>query len=241
MLSAGDRLALVNSYLSSITLYMLPFLEAPKGFIKKPDIIRKRMIWQELDDKKKYHLVKWDTVCLPQDCGGLGVLHLATMNKSLLCKWLWNLENGEGTWQQLLTKKYLQNQVLANAHAGPCSSYFWQGLMGVNPIFQQFAKRVMKDGKKTLFWGDNWVNNIPLATQFPRLYNLAFKKCLTVYTVKQEGWGLVRFRRMLYGKTLAQWEELKRLVDGIHLNDQEKDNWTNWQIQSERFVLAFES
>jgi hypothetical protein len=64
---------------------------------------------------------------------------------------------------------------------------------------------------------------------------------LTVYTVKLEGWGLVRFRRMLYGKTLAQWEELKRLVDGIYLNDQEKDNWTNWQIQSERFVLAFES
>jgi hypothetical protein len=42
----------------------------------------------------------------------------------------------------------------------------------------------------------------PLATRFPRMYNLAFKKCLTVYTVKQEGWGVIRFRRLLYGETL---------------------------------------
>jgi hypothetical protein len=101
--------------------------------------------------------------------------------------------------------------------------------MGANPIFQQFAKRVMKDSKKILFWEDSWVNNIHLATQFPRLYNLAFKKCLTVHTVKQEGWGVIRFRRLLYGETLAQWEELKRLVDGIHLNDQEKDK-VKWII-----------
>jgi hypothetical protein len=99
------------------------------------------------------------------------------------------LENSEGTWQQLLSRKYLQNQVLANAHAGPGSSHFWQGLMGVNPIFQKFARKAMNDGRKTLFWEDRWVINIPLATQFPRLYNLAFRKNLTVYIVKQEGWG----------------------------------------------------
>jgi hypothetical protein len=91
MLSAGDILTLVNACLSGITLYMLAFLEAPKRFLKKADIIRKRMIWQEMEDKKKYHLVKWDTVCFPKDCGGLGVLDLTTMNKSLFCKWLWKL------------------------------------------------------------------------------------------------------------------------------------------------------
>jgi hypothetical protein len=89
----------VNACLSSITLYMLSFLQAPKGFLKKADIVMKRMIWQEMDDKKKYHLVKCDKV----DCGRLGVLDLATMNKSLLCKWLWKLENTKGTWQQLMS------------------------------------------------------------------------------------------------------------------------------------------
>jgi hypothetical protein len=136
MLSIGDRVTLVNACLSSIALYMLSFLEAPKGFINKADMHRKIMVWQEIDGRKRYHLVNWHTMCLPKDCGGLGVLDLTTMNKSLLCKWLWKLENNEGTWQQLLLRKYLQNQVLANATVGQGCSHFWQGLMYVNPIFQ---------------------------------------------------------------------------------------------------------
>jgi hypothetical protein len=99
MLSIGDRVTLVNACLSSIALYMLSFLEAPKGFINKADMHRKRMVWQEIDGRKRYHLVNWHTVCLPKDCGGLGVLDLTIMNKSLLCKWLWKFENTEGTWQ----------------------------------------------------------------------------------------------------------------------------------------------
>jgi hypothetical protein len=75
---------LASSGLTSICLYMLSFLEAPKGFIHRADIHRKRMVWQELDDMKRYHLVNWHTVCLPKDCGGLGVLDLPIMNKSLL-------------------------------------------------------------------------------------------------------------------------------------------------------------
>jgi hypothetical protein len=114
--SIGDRVTLVNACLSSISLYMLSFLEAPKGFIKKADLHRKRMVWDEIDGKKRYHLVNWHTVCLPKDCGGLGVLDLPTMNKSLLCKWLWKLENTKGIWQQMLTKKIPES-------SGSCSGW----------------------------------------------------------------------------------------------------------------------
>jgi hypothetical protein len=75
--------------------------------------------------------------------------------------------------------------------------------MGVNPIFQHFAKGIMCDGRKTLFWENSWVNNISLAMQFSRLYNLTFKKRLNVYDAKHEGWGVIRFRRLLYGETLV--------------------------------------
>jgi hypothetical protein len=152
LLSIGDRVTLVNACLTSICLYMLSFLEAPKGFIQRTDIHRKRMVWQELDDRKIYHLVNWHTVCLPKDCGGLGVLDLTTMNKSLLCKWLWKLETTQGTWQTMLSRKYLANQVLAQAKMGPGCSHFWQSLMSVNDIFQQHSERVMLGGEKTLFW-----------------------------------------------------------------------------------------
>jgi hypothetical protein len=82
MLSIGDRVTLVNACLTSICLYMLSFLEAPKGFIHRADIHRKRMVWQEIDGRKRYHLVNWHTVCLPKDCGGLGVF---TTRKPVYC------------------------------------------------------------------------------------------------------------------------------------------------------------
>jgi hypothetical protein len=67
---------------------------------------------------------------------------------------------------------------------GPGCSYFWQSLLSVKEIFQQFSERVMVNGEKTLFWEDNWVNNAPLAVQFPRLYQLSFQKGFTVKNLK---------------------------------------------------------
>jgi hypothetical protein len=63
MISIGDRVTLVNACLTSICLYMLSFLEAPKGFIDRADIHGKRIVWQEIDGKRRYHLVNWHTVC----------------------------------------------------------------------------------------------------------------------------------------------------------------------------------
>ena len=37
--------------------------------------------------ERKFHFVKWDTVCLDKRKGGLGVRDLSTLNKAILCKW----------------------------------------------------------------------------------------------------------------------------------------------------------
>jgi hypothetical protein len=65
--------------------------------------------------------------------------------------------------------------------------------MSVSPIFQQHCERVTKNGEKTLFWTDKWVNDSPLAVQFPRLYLLMFQKNITVKAAKNEGWGVFQF------------------------------------------------
>ena len=105
------------------------------------------------------------------------------------------LENTDGTWQQLITKKYLNNQTLSQASLGPGCSHFWQSLLGVNNIFQQFAVRKINNGAKTMFWEDVWVNDSPLALQFPGLSALTFTKMVTVKKVKDEGWEIFRFKR----------------------------------------------
>ena len=70
------------------------------------DFYRARLVWQEDEDIKKCHLVKWETCCLPKDVGGLGIINLKIMNISLLAKWFWKTENEEGLWQNIIKGKY---------------------------------------------------------------------------------------------------------------------------------------
>jgi hypothetical protein len=44
--------------------------------------------------------------CKTQEKRGLGVKDLRKMNISLLCKWWWRIENGEGLSQEIVRKKY---------------------------------------------------------------------------------------------------------------------------------------
>jgi hypothetical protein len=103
----GARVILINACLSSIPLYILSFYKLHVGVDNRFIIFRNRLLWQEEQDMRKCHLVDWETMCTPKDLGGPGVLNLDLMNISLLCKWLWKLENDEGMWQDILKKRYL--------------------------------------------------------------------------------------------------------------------------------------
>lgn len=126
LLSIGGRVVpvLINTCLSSVSLYMLSFLEPPKGVMKRLNYFRARLLWQEHQESRKYHLVNWPSILMPKECGGLGILDLTVMNQILLCKWSWKLENTQETWQELLSKKYLQKKVLSQYRKGAGGSHF---------------------------------------------------------------------------------------------------------------------
>lgn len=82
------------------------------------------------------------------------------------------------------------------------------------------------NGARTLFWEDVWFGKRKLAEVFPRLYDITFSRMVTVRKVVGEGCDSVTFRRTLHGETLAQWEEMKSLVGGVVLNeDNDKLIW----------------
>jgi hypothetical protein len=54
-------------------------------------------------------IVKWGKICKSKKRGQLGIKDLERMNISLLCKWWWILENGEGMWQDIVTIKYVKD------------------------------------------------------------------------------------------------------------------------------------
>jgi hypothetical protein len=76
---------------------------------------------------------------LTKDQRGLGIANLAIKNISLLSKWIFNLLNGDRSWQSLLRNKYLTTKILSQVQAEPNDSHFWNGLL-------KFKKKVLDCG-----------------------------------------------------------------------------------------------
>lgn len=59
-LSLGGRLTLVNTVLDALPSYMMSLFPIPAKVTKRLDAIRRNFLWQGSEDKRKYHLVKWE-------------------------------------------------------------------------------------------------------------------------------------------------------------------------------------
>ena len=74
------------------------------------DTIRAKFFCQGADDKFKYHMMKWENLCLPKDFGGMGIMDTRSMNKVLLGKWAWRMlrANKDDLCYNLLKKEILE-------------------------------------------------------------------------------------------------------------------------------------
>lgn len=59
---------------------------------------------------------------------------------------------------------------------------------GIGRWFDDYIRRVLGDGKNTLFWNDNWVWDIPLRCKFHRLFDMAVRKECSVEEISRVGW-----------------------------------------------------
>jgi hypothetical protein len=203
LLSYGDRLVLINSVLTSLPMFMLSFLEIPKGVKKRLDFYRSRFFWQNDEHRRKYRLTRWNIICRPKDQGGLGVEVLDLKNKCLLSKWLFKLLNEDGVWQELLHNKYLRTKTLSQVTTKPTDSPFWKGLMGVKDDFFSRGSFKVGNGQNTRFWEDIWLGDQPLAKQYPSLYNIVRRRNVLVSDVLTSNPLNIEFRRTL---STDKWE-----------------------------------
>ena len=103
---------------------MLYFFEVSSRVLQKYRLLSlNRFFWQSYKHKKKHRLTNWNILCTPKDFGGLGMQNLDIKISVYWENGFLNLSTKEGTWQDLLTRKYLSNKT------------FWSRLMKVKDQF----------------------------------------------------------------------------------------------------------
>lgn len=144
LLSRAGKLTLLKSVLNNLPLYYLSIFRIPKMVAKKIIGIQRRFLWQGDCNNKGMSLVKWDTVEMPKEWGGLGVGNLLTKNIALLLKWWWRYTKEDETlWKKIvmsveeITGKKASLECFQNSKVG-----IWKDIAGIGHDDTMAAKIV---------------------------------------------------------------------------------------------------
>ncbi|GJX93267.1 hypothetical protein Tco_0347853 [Tanacetum coccineum] len=91
-LSIGGRLTLLKLVLGSLPIYYLSMFKVPTLVLNKMKSIRSHFFnGVELNDRK-ISMVKWESVLVSKEKGGLGVSSFFALNRALIFKWVWHFQ-----------------------------------------------------------------------------------------------------------------------------------------------------
>ena len=120
----------------------------------------------------------------------------------------WKLETGEGLWQEIVKKKYVKDNCIAQLQHKASNSPVWNDLLKVRVWYLKGRRMLTGDAKMTDFWEDTWCGETPLKREFPQLFEICREQKSTVDYVARRGWRL-SFRRWLDESKQNQWRKLR--------------------------------
>ena len=86
----------------------MAYLPISNWLSKKFEPKLRDFLWKDNLDDKKLALIKWDNLCKPKECGGLGIKKPQWQNEALGAKLVWRLyQEHNHKWAKILYYKYL--------------------------------------------------------------------------------------------------------------------------------------
>jgi len=241
-ISWGGKVTLIQSILTSIPIYFLSFFRVPRRVVKKLVCILRSFLWGGGDDQHKIVWVKWGTVCLPKDKGGLGIKDITKFNLALLAKWKWNLfhHNGE-LWARILESKYGGWRGLDVATRDNNVSLWWEDLKLAlhNPQYETALQGGIawkaRNGEKIKFWEDKWNHSdTSFLAKYPRLYVILCQQNKTIQEMGKQaniGWEWnFKWRRNLFDSEIGMADCFLNDVAGSCIQPHRKDEWI-WTLE----------
>jgi hypothetical protein len=153
------------------------------------------------------------------------VKDLRKTNISLLCKWWWRLENGEGLWQEIVRTKYNIKRGIVHLKVKPSNSPVWNDLIKVKELYMCGRYIQIGNGRDTDFWSDPWCGTIPLKEKFRQLAEICNEQKKSVAEIARGGWRLT-FRRWLDENNQIQMRQLRDILTTCALGlDKDKPMW----------------
>ncbi|MDV3188705.1 MAG: hypothetical protein Q8834_02660, partial [Candidatus Phytoplasma australasiaticum] len=215
----------------AIPTYMMSVFPVPENVIQRIDALRRNFLWQGLEDKKKFHLIKWEEVLISRKEGGMGVRNMRKQNRSLMLKWLWKFMTGDNMlWEEVAKAKYeMESNWMTKMVSTPYGCGLWRSVRNLWPLILFRIRFKVGNGMKVLFWEDIWIAQRPLKQIFPELFSLSLQPRATIFDLwTGQGWNL-NLRRNLNDWELADIEAFHNTMAGFSNMNAEEDR-VIWQL-----------
>lgn len=113
---------------------------------------------------------------------------------------MFKLINEQGVWQDLLKRKYLNNQTINQVQKKHGDFYFWSGLMKVKNTFLNLGSWTVNNGEQVRFWEDKWLGNYSFKDRYLSLYSIVRRRNFSIAYVMSTVPLNVSVRRALVGQ-----------------------------------------
>jgi len=99
-----------------------------------------RFIWGDTDEKRRYHVVGWDTLTKTKISGGLGFRRLNVVNKACILKLKRKLQTGsQDLWCSILWGKYRREAYQNSVIARSTDSHMWKAIVKLWPMLEEYS------------------------------------------------------------------------------------------------------
>jgi hypothetical protein len=153
LLNRSGRLVLVQSTLCAIPMHISMALKVTPWAVKTITTLIRGFLWSgsEIASDRKC-AVAWVNTCCPNELGGLSIPNLQLMGMALRMRSLWfSRTNSQRTW----------------------SSFKFGYEAQAESLFE--ASVTVGDGRRALFWSDNWIQGSFIHSIAPNLWGSALE------------------------------------------------------------------
>jgi hypothetical protein len=127
----------------------------PQSICDSIDQTTRNSIWKD-SNNKGIHLVGWNKIARPKQCGGLGVRPAREANISLLGKLVWDMvQSSRKLWVDLFSSKYIAGPNFLHFSIPSSSSSTWLSIIRAKDILKEGFSLHGGSGSSS-FWFTPW-------------------------------------------------------------------------------------